>query len=191
MTSICLRRVILTILFVSGALSALSCSSSTHSLEPEYQIVRLPEYYAGEGAIVPESDTTWMDGTIGRRITPTIRQVETAELILVSGLYSHYRRFHSDHRLAFDTEDSISALNHLVITVMNDIRAKYNRWYSGFVNKSGETVIQIDLFDLSVPGARALFKNWRHEVISGAGEIFEQSRKTYLINLDRDELEFR
>jgi len=123
-----------------------NCSNYNCCEKNQYEIIELPEYYSGKGALVnqplfpPSKKVNWY--------IPTKEEANKAEKILSEGLFKYLSKTND---IKLDSDDS---------TFYKDILTNWYRHYSGLIYSNEEKIIFITLFNYKSSIGKHLFADW-------------------------------
>lgn len=148
-------------------------------------IIKLNEYYCGEGVIFPSEFKNTSLSNFDVPFTPTLDQIKRAEGIM------HHNYFNFQKQIF----DSLSIQSELDIKDKNPKSSikyfrNYNRQYSGYCNESKDSLIYIGLLNFSNDKkAKLYFETWKDEIIFGSGNYYEKNFRFCKINLTRGKID--
>lgn len=166
----------------------LLCSGIVFAQTP--QIIKLKEYYKGEGVILhknihyPFEKLNYKEG-----YTPTIKDIKKTEQYFFANYYDYeattldcLKMYKSKQRLNLKLKKSLFVKKKYY---------KYNRQYAGYISKSNDTIIYLGLLDFA-DKKRAIeyFEGWQKNFTSLSGidirqEIFyyNLTKNKYILNV--------
>lgn len=165
---------------------------SVESLQ-DPKLVRLPEYYEGEGVIFTKNDNyPFRDMDYKEGYTPTIEDIRKAELFLFNNFYTYEVNVLKHFKYKDEQIDKIIKPKFKNPKKVIKKFCKYNRQYAGYINKSNDTVLYIGLFNFSKKKkAEEKFFNWKNKIFLGSGDYYQKNQEFYTINLSRGEFVYK
>jgi hypothetical protein len=157
------------------------------------KLIKLPEYYEGEGVIFTEDDNyPFRDVDYKEGYTPSIEDIRKAEFFL----FDNYYDYEVNVLKHFKYKDE--QINKIINTKFKNpgkvIKkfCRYNRQYAGYISTSNDTIVFIGLLNFSKEKkAEQNFPNWKNEVLVGFGDYYQKNQKFYNINLSKEEFVYK
>jgi hypothetical protein len=169
-----------------------SCSGQKEITTHRFEIVELPEYYEGKGAIVPASTEILFPKQDCKRVDLTIEQIKSAESILKEDIGNWLRKWMRSGRLHLPSnikteEDTANYLNN---SFDKKVIKEYYRQYVGYRDKNNDLLVDIRLFKYDTRDSRNEFKNWQDEIVYHIVSPPDGYIMAYTVNLTKREVVF-
>lgn len=153
------------------------------------EVVKLPEYYSGDGIIFNKSSKyPFVEPDYKFAYTPTIKDINQTEKFL----QYHYYEYETNVLDSFNLDKSKIKCRFKKPENVKKKFYKYNRQYAGFINNSNDTIIYIGLLNFSNKKlAEKYFDGWKENIFWGFDGFYEKNQKCYRYNISKKKFVYR
>lgn len=153
------------------------------------EIIKLKEYYSGEGVIFNNNAKyPFVEPKYKTPYTPTIADVNKTEKFI----FDNYYEYETNVLDSFKLNKSKIKCKYKIANNVKKMFYNYNRQYAGYLDKSNDTIIYINLLNFSNKKiAQEYFDGWKENIFFGFGEFYEKNQKNYRYNLSKNQFVYK